>query len=53
MLGRVSSFILRVSLLYGEVTPLLRVFLHCPEDKEHCEEYGRLLSADPSKVDKS
>ena len=20
------------------------------EDKEHCEEYGRMLSADPSKV---
>lgn len=24
----------------------------CAEDKEHCEEYGRLLSADPSKVTK-
>jgi tRNA-splicing ligase RtcB (3'-phosphate/5'-hydroxy nucleic acid ligase) len=22
------------------------------EDKEHCEEYGRLLNADPSKVSK-
>ena len=22
------------------------------EDKEHCEEYGRMLSADPSKVSK-
>lgn len=21
-----------------------------PEDKEHCEEYGRMLNADPSKV---
>ena len=23
-----------------------------PEDKEHCEEYGRMLNADPSKVSK-
>jgi tRNA-splicing ligase RtcB len=28
----------------------LREGYACAEDKEHCEEYGRMLQADPNKV---